>query len=79
MDGFVIENPKAASYIVYLSAVVVMLAIAVVFYYTKSQEYLGVLKVKNEKLAAKPKPAPKKESSEDTKKEDGFTIIEAAD
>lgn len=81
MDTFLAENPKTGAYIVYLSVVIVIVSLLALFYYTRSQEYLSVIKkIKTEKIrsnkpvAVQPPIAKKDETLEE---EDGFTIIDA--
>jgi len=83
MDTFLAEHPKTGAYIVYLSAIIVIVSLVALYYFTRSQEYLGVIgKLRNEKMKASKPAAPSQappiaKKDDDLDEEDGFTIIDA--
>lgn len=79
MEAWIVENPKSAAYMLYLSAIIVFVSLIALYYYTKSQEYLAnIQRPRQPKPAASPGSKPplvteKNDSAVEEK--DGFTII----
>jgi len=76
MDKWISDNPKSAAYMLYLSAVVVLLSIIALYYFRKSREYGSrLIKMSTEPKTVKKAPL-KGELKEEVEEKDGFTIIE---
>jgi len=76
MDKWIGDNPKSAAYMLYLSAVVVLLSVIALYYFRKSREYGSeLIKIKSSQ-AKTVKKAPLPAEATEVKEKDGFTIIE---
>ena len=86
MDKWLTKNPKSAAYMLYLSAVIIVLLIGFIYYYQKTQKHLSVLSIelieakKREKMKSKkkdegPPPLGPNEDPDFIEEEDGFQIL----
>lgn len=80
MEAWIAENPKSATYMLYLSAIVVFVSLIALYYYTRSQEYLTEIKRGHNTARSTVSQASKplvteKNTSPKIEEKDGFTII----
>ena len=91
MDKWIVENPRVTAYILYLSALIIVLLVAFLYYYHRSQEYMSMVdrKLMSERVARERREEKRRQANKplgenedpdfEDEEEGGFQILVDAD